>query len=196
MDRTTRGKLAAILLDHRWPELIGGFVGRRILWVTERINLKSILCLQQKSRRLTGWVRSTCSAAPTRSWGATRTPPRCLLRCGRGMAVRSRTRVGTCSRMTGAPWPSRMSRSRIRAPTPVEPPTTRAGTRPLARPSCWVSLEAELAWFTHAIFDAISRTKCALPYPTRMLFSRSIACIGKKVITYYLKTPFFPISAN
>ena len=50
--------------------------------------------------------------------------------------------------------------------------------------------------FTHAIFDAISRTKRALPYPARMLFSRSIAWIGKKVITYYLKTPFFPISAS
>ena len=44
--------------------------------------------------------------------------------------------------------------------------------------------------FTHAIFDAISdaisRTKRSLPYPARMLFSRSIAWIGKKVITYYL----------
>ena len=44
-------------------------------------------------------------------------------------------------------------------------------------------------------FDAISRTKRALPYPARMSFSRSIAWIGKKVITYYLKTPFFPIPA-
>ena len=50
--------------------------------------------------------------------------------------------------------------------------------------------------FTHAIFDSISRTKRALPYPARMPFSRSIAWIGKEVITYYLKTPFFPISAN
>ena len=54
--------------------------------------------------------------------------------------------------------------------------------------------------FTHAFFnaisDTISRTKRALPYPARMLFSRSIAWIGKKVITYYLKTLFFPISAN
>ena len=54
--------------------------------------------------------------------------------------------------------------------------------------------------FTHAIFeaisDAISHTKRALPYPARMPFSRSIAWIGKKVITYYLKTPFFPIPAN
>ena len=54
--------------------------------------------------------------------------------------------------------------------------------------------------FTHAIFDAISgaisRTKCALPYPARMFFSCSIAWIGKKVITYYFKTPFFPMSAN
>ena len=44
--------------------------------------------------------------------------------------------------------------------------------------------------FTHAIFDAISdaisRTKRSLPYPARMLFSRSIAWIGKKVITYFL----------
>ena len=44
--------------------------------------------------------------------------------------------------------------------------------------------------------DAISRTKRALPYPARMSFSRSIAWIGKKVMTYYLKTSFFPISAN
>ena len=54
--------------------------------------------------------------------------------------------------------------------------------------------------FTHAIFDAvsdaISRTKHALPYPTRMLFSLIIAWIGIKGITYYLKAPFFPISAN
>ena len=54
--------------------------------------------------------------------------------------------------------------------------------------------------FTHAIFeaisDAISRTKRALPYPGRMIFSRSIAWIGKKIITHYLKTPLFPISAN
>ena len=46
------------------------------------------------------------------------------------------------------------------------------------------------------IFDAISRAKRALPYPARMLFSRSIVWIGKKVITYCLKTPFIPISAN
>ena len=50
--------------------------------------------------------------------------------------------------------------------------------------------------FTHAISDAISRTKRSLPYPARMLFSRSIAWIGKKVVTYYLKTPFFHISAS
>ena len=54
--------------------------------------------------------------------------------------------------------------------------------------------------FTHAIFDAISdaisRTKSALPYPARMPFSRSIAWIGKKVMTYYLKVSFFPIPAN
>ena len=50
--------------------------------------------------------------------------------------------------------------------------------------------------FTHAISDAISRTKRALPYPARMSFSRSIVWIGKKVMTYYLKTPFFPIPAN
>ena len=54
--------------------------------------------------------------------------------------------------------------------------------------------------FTHAIFDvisdAISRAKRALPYPTRMLFSRSIVWIGKKVITYCLKTPFISISVN
>ena len=54
--------------------------------------------------------------------------------------------------------------------------------------------------FTHAIFDAISdaisRKKRSLPYPARMLFSRSIAWIGKKVITYYLKTPFFQSSAS
>ena len=52
--------------------------------------------------------------------------------------------------------------------------------------------------FTHAIFDAISDaispTKRALP--ARMSFSRSIAWLGKKVMTYYLKTPFFPIPAN
>ena len=56
------------------------------------------------------------------------------------------------------------------------------------------------ARLTHANFDAISgeisRTKRALPYPARMLFSRSIARMGKKVITYYLNTPFFAISAN
>ena len=36
------------------------------------------------------------------------------------------------------------------------------------------------------------------PFPTlhECFFSRSIAWIGKKVITYYLKTPFFPISPN
>ena len=54
--------------------------------------------------------------------------------------------------------------------------------------------------FTHAIFyaisDAISRAKRALPYPARMLFSRSIVWIGKKVITYCFKTTFIPISAN
>ena len=54
--------------------------------------------------------------------------------------------------------------------------------------------------FTHAIFnaifDAISRTKRALPYPAQKLFSGRIAWNGKKVITYYLKTPFFAISAN
>ena len=49
---------------------------------------------------------------------------------------------------------------------------------------------------THAIFYAISGAKRALPYPARMLSSRSIAWIGKKVITYYFKTPFFPIPAN
>ena len=51
-----------------------------------------------------------------------------------------------------------------------------------------------------AIFDAIpapiSRTKRALSYPARMLLSRSIAWTGNKVITCYLKTPLFPISAN
>ena len=50
--------------------------------------------------------------------------------------------------------------------------------------------------FTHAIFDGISRTTRALPYPARIFFSWSFAWIGKKVITYYFKTPFFPISAN
>ena len=54
--------------------------------------------------------------------------------------------------------------------------------------------------FTHAIFDAISdaisRTKRALPYPARMFFSRSIAWIGKKGMTYYSNTPFFLIPAN
>ena len=36
------------------------------------------------------------------------------------------------------------------------------------------------------------------PYPTlhEWFFSRSIAWIGKKVITYYLKTPLYPISVN
>ena len=48
----------------------------------------------------------------------------------------------------------------------------------------------------HAISDAISRTKRVLPYPARLFFSRSIVWVGKKVITYYLKTPFFPISPN
>ena len=42
--------------------------------------------------------------------------------------------------------------------------------------------------FTHAIFDAISITNRAL--------TRRNAWIGKKAIKYYLKTPFFPISAN
>ena len=46
--------------------------------------------------------------------------------------------------------------------------------------------------FTHAIFDAISdailHTKRALPYPARMSFSRSIAWIGKKVITLFKAT--------
>ena len=54
--------------------------------------------------------------------------------------------------------------------------------------------------FTHAIFDAISgaisRTKRALPYLARIFVSWSIAWIGKKVITYDFKAPFFPISAN
>ena len=35
-------------------------------------------------------------------------------------------------------------------------------------------------------------TKRALPYPARFLLSRSIAWIGKKVITCYSKTPSFP----
>ena len=47
-----------------------------------------------------------------------------------------------------------------------------------------------------AISDAISRTKRDLPYPARMSFSRSIVWMGKKVMTYYLKTPLFPIHAN
>ena len=52
--------------------------------------------------------------------------------------------------------------------------------------------------FTHAIFDVISRTKRALPIQHGCYFSRSIAWIGKKVtvITYYLKTLYFPTSAN
>ena len=50
-------------------------------------------------------------------------------------------------------------------------------------------------WQNESIFgkhDPVSNvaaTMCA-PYPTRMLFSRSIAWIGKRVITYYLKTLF------
>ena len=46
------------------------------------------------------------------------------------------------------------------------------------------------------IAHAILRTKRALPYRARMLVSPGIAWIGKIVITYYSKTPFFPISAN
>ena len=46
------------------------------------------------------------------------------------------------------------------------------------------------------VLGAISRAKRALPYPARMLFLLIIAWIGNKVITYYLKIPFFPISAN
>ena len=61
---------------------------------------------------------------------------------------------------------------------------------------CKQELMSEHDQFTHAIFDAISRTKRALPYPARMSCSRSIAWIGKKVMTYHLKTPFFPIPAN
>ena len=67
----------------------------------------------------------------------------------------------------------------------------------LSYPTPWNTLKGP---FTHAIFDAISdaisRAKRALPYPARMLFSRSIVWIGKKVITYCFKTPFIPISAN
>ena len=48
--------------------------------------------------------------------------------------------------------------------------------------------------FARAISYSISCTNA--PYPRRSLFSRSIALIEKKVITYYLKTTFFPISAN
>ena len=69
---------------------------------------------------------------------------------------------------------------------------------------CWTRTQWQLMTckgpFTHAIFDAISdaisRTKRARPYPARMFISRSILWIGKKGITYYLKTPFFRISAN
>ena len=79
--------------------------------------------------------------------------------------------------------------------------------RPFAsRPQCLARLLTLCdAWlhkgpFTHATFDAISdaisRTKRAWPYPARIFFSWSIAWIGKKVITYYFKKPFFPISAN
>ena len=55
-------------------------------------------------------------------------------------------------------------------------------------------------WFARFVMrflnGAISRTKRALPYPARMLSSRSIAWMREKVITHYMKTPFFPISAN
>ena len=64
----------------------------------------------------------------------------------------------------------------------------------LALHSC-VSYGKRKGSFTHAMFDAILRTKRALPYPARMFFSRSIAWIGKKVIRYYLSL-FFPIYAN
>ena len=43
---------------------------------------------------------------------------------------------------------------------------------------------------------------CDFAYQTRLtlpctnVFSRSVAWIGKKVMTYYLKTPFFPIPGN
>ena len=78
-------------------------------------------------------------------------------------------------------------------------------TRSLMDHHRWLVISYPYPWiskgpFTHAIFDAISdaisRTKRAWPYPARMFISRSILWIGKKGITYYLKTPFFRISAN
>ena len=44
---------------------------------------------------------------------------------------------------------------------------------------------------TRAIFVAISHTKHAPPYPARMLFSPSIAWIGKKVITHTLLSKYY-----
>ena len=43
--------------------------------------------------------------------------------------------------------------------------------------------------------DFAYQTRLTLPC-TNVFFSRSVAWIGKKVMTYYLKTPFFPIPAN
>ena len=49
---------------------------------------------------------------------------------------------------------------------------------------------------TCGCFMRQSRTKHAPAYPARMFFREASRGFEKKVITYYLKTPFFPISAN
>ena len=45
-----------------------------------------------------------------------------------------------------------------------------------------------------AISDAISRTKCALPYPAG--FFRGASRGLERKLTYYLKTPLFAIPTN
>ena len=50
--------------------------------------------------------------------------------------------------------------------------------------------------FTHAIFDAISRTKRNSPYHARILFREASGGLERKLFTYYLKTPLFPLAAN
>ena len=68
-------------------------------------------------------------------------------------------------------------------------PQSKVGPVKCVHMECWSRLaRVSLESFVRPVSYAISRTKRALPYPTRILFSRSIVWIGKKVTTYYLDT--------
>ena len=54
-------------------------------------------------------------------------------------------------------------------------------TRPRNGASKWFRVCSYKVPFTHAIFNAISRTKCALPYPARMLFSEASRGLERKL---------------